>query len=53
MHTERKNYDELERVHESNFENPKLLRQILVVYFWLNLYMHQIFDAFMNFYWEN
>ena len=33
-HTERKNQDELERVHERNFENPKLMIQILVAYFW-------------------
>ena len=33
-HRERKNQDELERVHEKNFENPKLMRQILTVYFW-------------------
>ena len=32
---ERKNQYELERrVHERNFENSKLMRQILVVYFW-------------------
>ena len=31
---ERKNQDELERVHERNFENPKLMRQILVAYSW-------------------
>ena len=42
---ERKNQDELERVHERNFESSKLMRQILVAYFWWNLYMHQIFDA--------
>ena len=28
---ERKKQDELERVHERNFENPKLMRQILIV----------------------
>ena len=27
---ERKKQDELERVHERNFENPKLMRQILI-----------------------
>ena len=31
---EKKNQDELERVHEKNFENPKLMRQILTVNFW-------------------
>ena len=31
---ERKNQDELERVHERNFENSKLMRRILVAYFW-------------------
>ena len=29
IHTERKNQNELERVHERNFENPKM-RQILL-----------------------
>ena len=33
-HGERKNQDELERVHERNFENPKLTRQIFVAHFW-------------------
>ena len=46
MHTETKNQNELgRRVHEKNFENPKLMRQILGVYFWQNLNMHQIFDV--------
>ena len=27
-HTQRKNQDELERVHERTFENAKLMRQI-------------------------
>ena len=31
---ERKNQEELERVHERNFKNFKLIKQILVVYFW-------------------
>ena len=33
-HREVKNHEELERVHERNFENPQLMRQILVVCFW-------------------
>ena len=34
MQRERKNQEELERVHERNFKNFKLIKQILVVYFW-------------------
>ena len=29
IHTHKKNQDDLERVHERNFENCKLMRQIL------------------------
>ena len=32
---ERKNQEELDRIHQRNFENSKLMRQILMVrYFW-------------------
>ena len=35
IHTERKNQDELERNHKRNFENPRLMRQIWLVYIFL------------------
>ena len=34
VHTQRKNQEELEKVHQRNFKNFKLMRQIFVVYFW-------------------
>ena len=35
IHTHRqKDQDDLVRIHEKNFENPKLMRQTLEAYFW-------------------
>ena len=43
IHRGRKNHEELERVHERNFENPQLMRQILLaIYGKIFLYIHQI-----------
>ena len=37
---QRKNQGKLDRVHQRNFENSKLVRQILVDYFWLNIFIY-------------
>ena len=37
---ERKNQGKLDRVHQRNFGNSKLVRQILVDYFWLNIFIY-------------
>ena len=34
------NKDKLGRYHQRNFENSKLLRQILVEYFWKNIFIY-------------
>ena len=50
---ERKNQDELERVHEKNFENPKLMRQILTVNFWWNVFVYGLnFLMYETLLWE-
>ena len=38
---ERKNQEELDRVHQRNFENSEKMGQILVVdYFWSNIFRY-------------
>ena len=39
-HREAENKDKLDRYHQRNFENSKLMRQILVEYFWKNIFIY-------------
>ena len=39
-HREAENKDKLDRYHQRNFENSKLMREILVEYFWKNIFIY-------------
>ena len=51
IHAHRKK--EFRRFHERNFENFKLLTQVLEGYSWQNIFIYASIFIFMNFYWGN